>query len=153
MKRISDLRPCDNCGGPITPFFYVVRMSLAFIREEAVNQFIGMHRFFGGRASPALVENFAPAAATGVKVAGDEEPTLMTELVICQRCYLDQPIDLALLTERRSQAHNAKEVRAVADEPNEPETPAAEQVSDDATGATTEPTSDEESDKPDTTIE
>lgn len=44
--------------------------------------------------------------------------------------------------------------RHMADDPKDTETPAAEQVSDDATGATTEPTpADESETKPETTIE
>lgn len=98
--RLLDLRPCDNCHGPIAPQFYVVRVSMAFIKPDAVNEFMGMHQFFGGRASAAMVENFAPAAADAVIVAGDREPSLMTELLICHTCYLDTPIDLPLLSER-----------------------------------------------------
>lgn len=102
--KVSELRPCDNCAGPIAPNFYVVRVSLALVKAGAVNQFLGMHQFFGGRAGAALVENFAPASTDAVIVAGDKEPSLMLELFICQACYIGEkgkpPIDLALLSER-----------------------------------------------------
>jgi hypothetical protein len=99
--KVSELRPCDHCGGPIAPMFYVVRLSLALIDHRAVNEFMGMHQFFGGRAPVALVENFAPSAADAVLVAGDKEPSLMTECWICQDCYLGTPLNLARLTESR----------------------------------------------------
>lgn len=104
MKKLTDLRPCDACGGPVGLQFYTVRLSLTLVKADAVNQFMGMHQFFGGRASIPLIENFAPAAAEAVVVAGDRDPSLMTECVICQGCYLDAPIDLALLTEKRRAA-------------------------------------------------
>jgi|ERR1051325_4054951 hypothetical protein len=100
--KVSELRPCDACGGPIAPMFYVLRISLALINPEAVNEFVGMHRFFQGRASAALVENFAPRSVDAVTVAGDQAPELMTELWLCQDCYLMKPIDLAQLSEQRA---------------------------------------------------
>jgi hypothetical protein len=76
LKRLLDLRPCDKCGGALRGgTFHVVRMSLAFVKAYAVNQFAGMHQFFGGRASAALVENFAPAAADAILIAGDKTPS------------------------------------------------------------------------------
>jgi hypothetical protein len=79
--------------------FHMVRTSLVFVNAQAVNEFLGMHQFFGGKASAALVENFSPHAADAVVIAGDREPSLMTEIVVCQTCF-NQPIDLPLLGER-----------------------------------------------------
>lgn len=108
MKALRDLRPSDSCLGPIGTAFYVVRASLAFVNVQAVHQYLGMHQFFGGRAGAALVENFAPAAADAVTVAGDRQPELMSEFVICNRCYLDKPLDLPMLAE----AANARRRKA-----------------------------------------
>jgi len=102
IQKLSDLRPCDACQGPVGMQFYVLRMSLAFVRRRAVEEFLGMSMFFGGKAPVSLVENFAPAAADAIVVAGDTEPSLLTELLICNSCFLDRPIDLAHLMERRN---------------------------------------------------
>lgn len=98
--KVSELRPCDNCGGPIAPAFTVVRFSQALINADAVNEFMGMHRFFGGRAHPALVENFAPASRDAALIFGDKDKLLETELLICQDCFTGE-INLAMLMERR----------------------------------------------------
>jgi hypothetical protein len=98
--KVSELRPCDNCAKAIAPAFYVVRFSQALINAQAVNEFMGMHQFFGGRASAALVENFAPASADAALVLGDKDKDLETELFICQDCFCGE-IDLAMLMERR----------------------------------------------------
>jgi hypothetical protein len=100
--KVSELRPCDQCAGPIAPSFYVVRFSQALINANAVNEFIGMHTFFGGRASAALVENFAPASIDAAIVFMDQDRTLQIELFICQECFLNVPLDLARLMEQRS---------------------------------------------------
>lgn len=98
--KVSELRPCANCKGPIAPAFYVVRFSQALINAEAVNEFMGMHRFFSGRAGPALIENFAPASNDAALVFGDKDPNLQTEIFICQGCFTDN-INLAMLMERQ----------------------------------------------------
>jgi hypothetical protein len=99
VKALSELRPCDNCGGPIGLLFYVVRTSLALVKPQAVREFFGMHQFFGGGASLELVENFAPSARHGVIVAGDDLPAAMNEFVICLTC-IAKPLDLQMLTAR-----------------------------------------------------
>lgn len=106
MKALRDLRPCDACGGVLKGgIFYVVRFSLALVNPRAVNEFLGMHQFFQGRTSDALVENFAPATADAITVAMDhpDHRALMTELVICSDCYVT-PLTLAQLAESRQRA-------------------------------------------------
>lgn len=107
--KVSELRPCDKCGGKIYPAFHVVRTSLALIKPQAVNQFMGMHQFFGGRAPAALVENFSPESADAVIVAGDDDPVLMNEFFICSDCFLGGSLDLARLMEKRNDAEKRKE--------------------------------------------
>jgi len=109
MKALRDLRPCDACGGILQGgIFYVVRFSVALVNPRAVNEYLGMHQFFGGQASDALVENFAPSAATAVTVAMDhpEHRSLTTEAVVCATCYV-APITLAVLAETRTRAIEA----------------------------------------------
>lgn len=100
MKHLRDLKPCANCGGPVGALFYIVRASLAMVHTGVVNEYLGMHQFFGGRAPAALVENFVPGAEQAVTVAGDKEPSLMAEVPICMTCYHQRGLDLPLLIER-----------------------------------------------------
>lgn len=111
--KVSELRPCDQCGKPIAPAFYVVRFSQAFIKADAVNEFMGMRQFFGGRAGTALVENFAPASTDAVLVFGDKDKKLETEAFICQGCFLEGLVDLAQISERRAAAPGAGEKETV----------------------------------------
>lgn len=111
LKKLTELRPCDNCGGPVRSMFHVIRTSMATVNVQAVNEFFGMHQFFGGKASVALVENFAPAAADAITVAMDkpEFQELMTELVICHGCFCDKPLDLPMLIERINERDKSRE--------------------------------------------
>lgn len=81
--------------------FYVLRTSLAVVNVQAVHETLGMHQFFGGRASAALVENFSPSASRGFTIAMDEDEfkELGTEAFICHKCQME-PIDLPMLVER-----------------------------------------------------
>jgi hypothetical protein len=92
--KVSELRPCDNCGGKIAPSFFRLKVTQALINADAVNEFLGMHQFFGGRASHALVENFAPKAHDAVLFFGDKDPQLETTLLICVSCAIGAPLDL-----------------------------------------------------------
>jgi hypothetical protein len=87
----------------------VIRTSIAVVNRRAVNEFLGMHQFFGGNASAALVENFAPSASTAINVAMDREPSLMCEFVVCQDCFLDKPLDMARLLEGDAQRRRLEE--------------------------------------------
>lgn len=94
--KLTDLRPCDACDGPVGQQFYVVRSCLAFVAPVAGNQVLGLARMFQGNMQ--LAETFAPDADC-VKVAGDEDPELWTELLLCQDCYLVGTLVLAEINE------------------------------------------------------
>lgn len=115
MKSLRDLRPCARCGGPVGSIFYIVRASVAMVNTQTVNQFLGMHQFFGGQAPASLVETFVPGVEQAVTVAGDKEPSLMAELAICHRCYHSHALDLPLLIERVREQDDAAAVQRPAD--------------------------------------
>lgn len=48
--KTKDLRPCDNCGGSIVPFFYRLRIEFRQlgIDRTAVNQVLGTAQILGG---------------------------------------------------------------------------------------------------------
>jgi len=110
MPRILDLRPCDNCNGPVNTLFQVVRFSVAVVNVAAVNELFGMNQFFQGKASAGLLENFTTFGDSGFTIAMDkpESKVLMTELYICQSCFL-KPLDLQLLSERMHDRARRKE--------------------------------------------
>lgn len=113
--KLSEIRPCDNCGGKIVPMFYVVRFSVAMFAPRATNEMLGLTQMFGGSLQLAEVMGADPEA---VKIAGDEEPALWTDLLICQDCFMGisrdgsrviKPLNLALLAEKVSAGHAARE--------------------------------------------
>ena len=94
--KISDLRPCAVCKGKLPPMWYVIRFSMAFLDRASASQVLGLSEMFGGHL--ALAEVFAPSPET-VVVGMDRDPNLMTEVFICQACFLDKHINLAILSE------------------------------------------------------
>lgn len=100
--KLSEIRPCDNCGKPIAPVFYVLRISQAFF-TPATNQMLGLNHMFHGAL--ALAEAMAPESDV-IKIFGDEDKSLMTEILLCQECVLYRSPDLALLLEKRGAATN-----------------------------------------------
>jgi len=109
--KLSELRKCDHCGGVLAPqgLFYVVRVSLAMVRPAAVNQVAGLMQLWGDSSDWGLLlaETMAPDGADAVTVAGDKEPSLMAEFLVCQTCFTMKPVDLALMQERRAGAASA----------------------------------------------
>jgi hypothetical protein len=105
--KMSELRPCDNCGGVIAPMFYVVRFSIALFKKQAVNEVMGMTQYFGGALD--LAEMFVGDDEV-VRVAMDDQETKMlrTELYICQECYLMKPLHLAVLAEKVNERSKKK---------------------------------------------
>lgn len=99
--KLSDVRPCDNCGKGLAPhgFFYVLRVSYAFIAPKAFNATMGLTQMFGGAVRLAQAMSPDPEV---IKIAGDENPELMTELLLCQDCVLMQDLSIAYLMEKRN---------------------------------------------------
>jgi hypothetical protein len=71
------------------------------LNERATRGVLGVHQILGGSAQTlGIAEAMAPAAGDAVTVGMDKNPELMTELHICQECYMMKSINLALLCER-----------------------------------------------------
>lgn len=94
--KLSQLRPCDNCGGPIAPIFYVVRTSIAVFNANATNENLGLMQMFQGSLVLAETMSSQPDA---VKIGGEEDKKLWTEIYLCQHCYIDN-VNLAVLGEK-----------------------------------------------------
>lgn len=95
--KLSELRPCDCCGGKIAPHFYVVRLSQAMVMAKEANAVLGLAQMFGGALG--LAEVVAPDA-DAVKIFGDERKELMHEFFLCQECFM-RPLDMAMLMDVR----------------------------------------------------
>lgn len=89
--KLSDLRPCDGCGGSVAPVFYILRVSLAAINTTAANQTLGLRQMFGGNM--ALAEAFSPSEPV-MQVEGD------TEIRLCIQCYCGEQCVGALVEQR-----------------------------------------------------
>lgn len=98
--KLSELRPCDNCGEPIGQIFYEVRTSIVMVNARTANQMLGLTQMLGG--SLALAEAMG-AEPDCVVVGGEFDPELFTHLLMCQDCFI-KPIGLAAIVERRVQA-------------------------------------------------
>ena len=100
--KLTDLRPCDGCHGPLLkpPFatFNVVRVSQAMLSPDAARGVIGLTTMLG---SLRLAEVMA-GDSDAVKVLGEQEPALWTELFICQECLMAST-PLAMVIEARSE--------------------------------------------------
>jgi len=103
--KLSEIRPCDACGGRIAPAFYVARFSIAVFKPQATNQVLGLTQCWGG--SLALAEVFAPTV-DAVAVAMDEEDhkELMEEVFLCCDCVV-RPVTLMELAEKRNEKVSA----------------------------------------------
>ncbi len=97
--KLSQLRPCDCCGGKIAPIFNVVRISMAVMNQQAISREIGMAQICGGHLGLASIIG---ANEDVVKIAGDEDSKLMTELYICNDCMFLKPVNLAELMEQET---------------------------------------------------
>ena len=89
--RLSELRPCDNCGGKLTGeegrniTFYILRVTMAVLNPRAINQVMGMHQYFQ-QSSFALAEAMAPESDHAVLLVGEQEGERWAELLICFDC-------------------------------------------------------------------
>jgi hypothetical protein len=71
------------------------------LKQSAFNSTMGLVQHFGGMRNPgalAVAETLSPEAEC-VMIMGDEQPSLMTEIALCQQCYTMKEVNLALLAE------------------------------------------------------
>lgn len=103
--KLTDLRPCDQCGGPVGQHFYVLDVSQAMVSPRAANEVLGTAMILGGIQNPgalAIAEVMAPRADEAVMVFGEKDLALNTRLLVCQDCVFGS-IELAMLLEAASQ--------------------------------------------------
>ncbi len=88
--KLSEMRNCDACGKNMLKMemFYVVRSSTAFVSPRALQQIVGIASIFGGLMSLPVAESFSPNPEV-VVIVGDQDKSLMTEVFLCQDCYME----------------------------------------------------------------
>lgn len=110
--KLSELRPCDRCRGPVGLVFSIVRTSLAVVNQKAAREVVGTAGILGGLSNPGalrVAEALAPQAEA-VVIAGEKDPNLWSELVLCLACANDPDAslpELAALAEARQEAAEA----------------------------------------------
>ncbi len=84
--KLSELKPCDHCGGPLPPSWWIVRVSQAMLDREATQETLGLMQMLGG--SLAIAEAMGARSEEAVLVMGDKVTGLWTEIFLCQDCAL-----------------------------------------------------------------
>lgn len=112
--RLSDLRVCDGCGGPLfvppARWFQVVRSSGAIVRPEAMAVLETAAR--AGVSIAQAEAQMTSAPADVVDVLGDLEPRAGAELYVCVRCYHHRTIAEVVLRRQTDAAAAALRAKA-----------------------------------------
>ena len=100
--KLSEVRPCDNCGKQIAPFFIHIQLRRAVFNRQNTNAVLGLMQMWGNQPRAlGIAEVMAPGADEAVEVA--DEPNLITTLYLCNGCFLGD-VNLAVLEEKRGDA-------------------------------------------------
>ncbi len=78
--KITELKPCGGCGGPVAPAFFAVEVRQHVVNPEAVNQILGLNQMFGGNAL-GLAEVFSSHDSV------TEEPGGPVQVILCSACF------------------------------------------------------------------
>jgi len=84
--KLSEVKPCTKCGGPLGSSFNVIRSSIAFVSPKAAQATLGLFQILGGHGL-GIAEALSPDAEV-IKIAGEENPQLWTQALLCQECWL-----------------------------------------------------------------
>lgn len=105
----TELRPCDLCGKGLCanglPIFSKVIFQRFGVDRDALNDRIGLAHLFHGKASPALIETFAPSGDVAVLIHEQ------ADLLVCETCSLGEPDGTLPLQVMAEIAHKKLEQR------------------------------------------
>lgn len=107
--KLSDLRPCDNCGGPVGTSFNLIRHSLVVMNAHKANRVLGMSMMFDGSLQLAEVMGTDPDCVT---IAGEFNPALWTDFYVCNECYYKKFLSILALMEKRIEQLEKAQVKA-----------------------------------------
>jgi len=102
--KLTDLHPCDNCGGRVDPIFFVVRVSQALVMPGARGEAESM---FGDGQAPtsSLWRNSEDAVLVfGSGRAANNTSNMYTEALVCADCFHSGRATLPRLVERLGRA-------------------------------------------------
>ena len=87
--KTSELRPCDNCGGPIAPIFYRIKLEFRqmMIDQTAVNQVLGTAQILGGNLR--LGRAMSPDGEAAVELPAYK---IDRDLLFCQGCATNSDV-------------------------------------------------------------
>jgi hypothetical protein len=94
--KLSELRPCDNCGQKLVPFFQHIQIRHAIFNANNVNATLGLVHMWGGKGL-GIAEAMSPGGDTAVEVLDESEAT--RTLFICNDCFTE-PLNFAVLAEK-----------------------------------------------------
>ncbi len=83
--KLSELRPCDHCGGPLPPIWYYVRVSQCMLDRKATNETLGLTQMLG---SLQVAEAMGARTEDAVVILGEKIPTMWNQIFLCQDCAL-----------------------------------------------------------------
>ena len=92
-RKLSQIRPCDFCGGKIAPIFFVVQVKHAAFNARACNQTLALAQGFG--LGLGIAEAMGARADEAVVVLEEG----CTELFVCNNCYCKGPLDISRAAE------------------------------------------------------
>lgn len=97
MKKLSDLRPCDRCGGPVNPTFYVVDVATMVVNQTRVREHVGLATLLGGGSRASEI---ALAMGTG---ESDDCIGILSKatVVLCVACGPDAAGEVLMLGEKK----------------------------------------------------
>lgn len=85
--KLSELKPCEDCGGKIAPIFAVVKARRLLIDHDAANRVLALSQMFGRNL--LLAETMGDVNEVTVQL--DDR-----EIVLCQDCFLGRLGDVYL---------------------------------------------------------
>ena len=101
--KLSELRPCDFCGGPLIPQFYILQYKQAIFTPQT-QQMLSATQIMGG--SLVIAEALFPRADEAVLIIEDAPGIDSLEIIVCRKCFMEREIrfvDLMGVTEKLNQ--------------------------------------------------
>ena len=81
--KLSELKPCLNCGGKVAPIFFQITLTRHLIDGVKTNQVLGLNRYFGGVLG--LAEAMAPSDDVTVEIDSHDA-------FLCTECFMQSSI-------------------------------------------------------------
>lgn len=90
------IKPCEKCGGPIGPIFYIVKVAGAVVNYDAVNRLGGITQYLQGHEKLAAM--FVPDETLEEIIQGNDA-NKWPERVLCHLCTYKMPFLIDMLFE------------------------------------------------------